>query len=221
MPMSERADTEQGLLIGGEHSTTGRSADVRAPYDDSLVGRVSLAGPAEIERAIVSGLEGAAAMRAMPRHARRTILRGIADGLRADREGYARTIALEAGKPIVQARGEVDRAVVTFELAADEALRLGGELLPLDLEPRAEGYLATVHRMPLGLIAGISPFNFPLNLVAHKVAPAFAAGNAIVLKPASRTPLSALRLGDSPSNRARRRALSTWSPRTARPVSAS
>ena len=185
----------QGLLIGGESVTTARVAEVRSPYDGALAGRACLAGAAEIERAIVSGMDGAIAMRAMPRHARRRILRALADGLRGGRESFARTIALEAGKPIVQARGEVDRAVVTFELAADEALRVGGELLPLDLEPRAEGYLATVHRMPLGLIAGISPFNFPLNLVAHKVAPALAAGNALVLKPASRTPLSALRLG--------------------------
>lgn len=190
-----RSEDPRGLLIGGESVATGRAAEVRSPYDGALAGRVCLAGTAEIERAIVSGQDGAIAMRAMPRHARRKILRGIADGVRAAREDFARTIALEAGKPIVQARGEVDRAVVTFELAADEALRVGGELLPLDLEPRAEGYLATVHRMPLGLIAGISPFNFPLNLVAHKVAPALAAGNAIVLKPASKTPLSALGLG--------------------------
>ena len=184
----------QGLLIGGESVTTGRIAEVRSPFDGALVGSVCLAGADEIERAIGSGLDACRAMRWMPRHARRAILRGIAEGLRTGREGFACTIALEAGKPIVQARGEVDRAVVTFELAADEAMRLGGELLPLDLEPRAEGYLATVHRMPLGLIAGISPFNFPLNLVAHKVAPALAAGNAIVLKPATRTPLSALHL---------------------------
>lgn len=189
------SEDPRGLLIGGEIVATGRIAEVRSPYDDALVGRVCLAGPDEIERAIGSGLDATHTMRAMPRHARRRILRGIADGVRAAREDFARTIALEAGKPIVQARGEVDRAVVTFELAADEALRLGGELLPLDLEPRTEGFLATVHRMPLGLIAGISPFNFPLNLVAHKVGPALAAGNALVLKPASRTPLSALRLG--------------------------
>ena len=190
-----RTDEPLGLLIGGESTTTARVAEVRSPFDGSLAGRVWLAGRAEIERAIVTGQDAAVTMRAMPRHARRRILRGIADGLRAGREPFARTIALEAGKPIVQARGEVDRAVVTFDLAADEALREGGELLPLDLEPRAEGYIATVHRMPLGLIAGISPFNFPVNLVAHKVAPALAAGNAIVLKPASKTPLSALRLG--------------------------
>ena len=193
--MEERFEASAfGLVIGGEVVRTGRTLEVRSPFDGALAGRACLAGAAEIERATVSGMDAAAAMRAMPRHARRRILRGIADGLRAQRESYARTIALEAGKPIVQARGEVDRAIVTFDLAADEALRLGGELLPLDLEPRSEGYLATVHRVPLGLIAGISPFNFPLNLVAHKVAPALAAGNAIVLKPASRTPLSALRL---------------------------
>jgi glyceraldehyde-3-phosphate dehydrogenase (NADP+) len=130
----------------------------------------------------------------MPRHARRRVLRGIADGIRAQREDLARTIALEAGKPIAQARVEVDRGVVTFDLAAEEATRLGGEVLPIDLEPRAEGYVATVHRVPLGLVAGISPFNFPLNLVAHKAAPALAAGNALVLKPARKTPLTALRL---------------------------
>src|SRR5262249_4193574 len=104
-------------------------------------------------------------------------------------------IAMEAGKPITQARGEVDRAVVTFDLAADESIRMGGEVVPVDLEPRAEGYVATVARMPLGLVAGIAPFNFPLNLVSHKAAPALAAGNALVLKPARKPPLTALRLG--------------------------
>jgi len=110
-------------------------------------------------------------MRRLPAHERRHALGEIAYGLRADREGFARTVALEAGKPLAQARAEVDRAVVTFELAAEESIRLGGEVVPIDLEARAEGYVATMYRRPLGLIAGIAPFNFPLNLVAHKVAP--------------------------------------------------
>src|SRR5712691_11752644 len=184
MGATNGADEIHALVIGGERVETATHEEVRSPYDGSIVGRACLAGKEEVERAIAAGVEGFETMRVMPRHARRKILRGVADGIRADREAFARTLALEAGKPIAQARAEVDRAVVTFDIASDEAIRLGGEVVPLDLEPRSEGYSATVHRMPLGLVAGISPFNFPLNLVAHKVAPALAAGCAIVLKPA-------------------------------------
>ena len=182
------------LVIGGESVVTDRIEEVTSPYDGALVSRVCLAGKAEFERAAASAQKAFEATRAMPRHARRRVLRAIADRLRGDREGLARTIALEAGKPITQSRAEVDRGILTFEIASDEAARLAGEVVPLDLDPRGEGFEATVARMPLGPIAGISPFNFPLNLVAHKAAPAFAAGNSLVLKPARKTPLSAMRL---------------------------
>src|SRR2546426_4773236 len=132
---SQESVLTKGLLIGGESVETERHEEVRSPYDGSLIARVGLAGAAELERAIDSGMMAFKATRAMPRHARRRVLRGIADAIRAEREDLARTIALEAGKPIAQARGEVDRGVVTFDLAADEAARLGGEVLPLDLEP--------------------------------------------------------------------------------------
>ena len=194
--MSKTNENLRPLLIGGERTVTDRIEEVRAPWDGKLVARVCLAGEPELEKAIATGWKAFETTGAMPRHERRRILRGIVDGLRAAREELARTLAFEAGKPIAQARGETDRAIFTYEVAAEEAGRAGGEVVPIDIDPRAEGYEATVYRMPLGLIAGIAPFNFPLNLVAHKAAPAFAAGNAIVLKPARKTPLVALRLGE-------------------------
>ena len=193
-PMTEATKT-QSLLINGQKIGSDRIDEVLSPWDGSLVGTVCLASDTEVEMAIASGHRVLETMRRLPRHERRQALREIADGLRADKEGFARTVALEAGKPIAQARAEVDRAAVTFDLAAEETIRVGGEVVPIDLEVRAEGYIATMYRRPLGLIAGIAPFNFPLNLVAHKVAPALAAGNSIVLKPARKTPLTALRLG--------------------------
>src|SRR5262245_51903233 len=139
MSATSEAMKTQGLLIGGQKIGTDRIDEVLSPYDGALVGTVCLGGPYELEKAIVSGLEGAKASRALPRHERRRVLREIAAGIRADRDALARTIALEAGKPLAQARGEVDRAVVTFDLAADATAREGGEVVPIDLEPRAEG----------------------------------------------------------------------------------
>lgn len=185
----------QTLLIGGQKIGSDMIEEVRSPWDDAVVGSVCVAGPAEVELAIASCVGAREAARTQPRHERRRILREIAAGLRDDREAFARLIALEAGKPITQARAEVDRAILTFDLAADEATRMGGEMVPSDLDSRGEGFVTTVHRTPVGPIAAIAPFNFPLNLVAHKIAPAIAAGCSMVLKPARRTPLTALRLG--------------------------
>jgi glyceraldehyde-3-phosphate dehydrogenase (NADP+) len=120
----------------------------------------------------------------------------ISQGIAARREDFARTIALEAGKPIRTARAEVDRAVFTFQITSEESKRIYGEIVPLDWLPGSEGRVGQVRRVPLGPIVGISPFNFPLNLVAHKVAPAMAAGNPIILRPASATPVSALKFGE-------------------------
>jgi glyceraldehyde-3-phosphate dehydrogenase (NADP+) len=128
--------------------------------------------------------------------ARSTILAGTSAGLARRKEEIALTIALEAGKPIKLARGEVDRAVHTFAAAADEARRIGGDVIPLDVTPASEGRLGITRRFPLGPVLAISPFNFPLNLVAHKLAPALAAGNPFVHKPASATPVTALLLGE-------------------------
>ena len=176
---------EYGVVLGGGEVETGDTYEVRSPYDGALVAVVHRAGPAEIERAIA----GAVARvrddaQAAVVEARARCSSAIADGIDARREELARTIALEAGKPIKTARVEVERAAFTFRVAAEETKRIYGEIVPLDWLPGNEGRDAHVRRVPLGPIAGISPFNFPLNLVAHKVAPALAAGNPIVLRPA-------------------------------------
>ena len=186
---------EFGVLIGGETQTTGDTLEVRSPYDRSLLAVVHNARAADVERAIAGAAAAFAATRALPSWKRSAILDAVATTLTARREEFARTIALEAGKPIRTARLEVDRAVFTFKVGAEEARRIHGEILPLDWLPGTEQREAHIRRVPLGPIAGITPFNFPLLLVAHKAAPAMAAGNPIVVRPGPRTPVSALKLG--------------------------
>jgi acyl-CoA reductase-like NAD-dependent aldehyde dehydrogenase len=187
---------EFGCLVGGQWQKTGDVIEVRSPYDEALVALVHRAGPGEIERAIAAAVSAFQVTRKLPAWKRAEALEKISAGIGARREELARTIALEAGKPIKTARLEVDRAVFTFKVAAEESKRIYGEIVPLDWLPGTEGREAQVRRVPLGPIVGISPFNFPLNLVAHKVAPALAAGNPIIIRPASQTPLSALKLGE-------------------------
>ena len=186
--------TERKLLVGGEWIETGEWIEVRSPYDGSVVGRVPKAGAEEAQRAVD------AAERAMrdplPAHERAAILDRTAAALAARQDHVARTISAEAGKPMKAARVEASRAVSTFTMAAVEARRLAGDVVPMDASPAGEGKLAFTLRVPIGVVAAISPFNFPLNLVAHKIAPALAAGCAVVLKPASQTPLSALLLAE-------------------------
>jgi glyceraldehyde-3-phosphate dehydrogenase (NADP+) len=182
------------ILVGGAWTVTPARLPVVNPYDEARVGETFLGGEAEFERAAEGAVAAAPAMGALPAFERAAILRQVAARLSADRATCAATLALEAGKPLGDAMFEVDRAALTFSVAADEALRIGGELLPLDLAPQGTGRFAVTRRVPIGPIAAISPFNFPMNLAAHKLAPAIAAGNSIVLKPATRTPLSALTL---------------------------
>jgi glyceraldehyde-3-phosphate dehydrogenase (NADP+) len=170
--------------------------EVESPYDGSRVGAVHRAGPDEVEAAIAAAVAAFEETRHLPVWRRSEILVAVADGIAARRDELARTIAREAGKPIRAARVEAERAAFTFRVAAEEARRIYGEIVPLDWLPGNDGRVAHVQRVPLGPVAGISPFNFPLNLVAHKVAPALAAGDPIVLRPASQTPLSALALGE-------------------------
>jgi glyceraldehyde-3-phosphate dehydrogenase (NADP+) len=186
------------LFLAGRPVSTGTPLDVTSPWDGSVVGQTWQADDATYEAAADACVTAAPTVAAMPVHARAAILQRVAAGLGTARETFARRIALEAGKPIRDARTEVDRARMTFQVAAEEARRLagGGDVLPMDLAPHGEGRVAMTRRVPLGPIAAISPFNFPLNLVAHKLAPAFAAGNPVLLKPASRTPLSALALAE-------------------------
>jgi acyl-CoA reductase-like NAD-dependent aldehyde dehydrogenase len=186
--------TERKLLIGGQWVETGDWIEVRSPYDGALVGRVPKAGAAETRRAL-DAAEGA--MREpLPAHERAAILDGVAALLSEQADELAKTISAEAGKPLKASRIEASRAVSTFTMAAVEARKLAGDVVPMDASPSGAGKLAFTLRLPIGIVAAISPFNFPLNLVAHKLAPALAAGCAVVLKPASQTPLSALLLAE-------------------------
>jgi acyl-CoA reductase-like NAD-dependent aldehyde dehydrogenase len=186
--------TERKLLIGGEWVETGAWIDVRSPYDGELVGRVPQAGAKETRRALDAA---ARAMREpLPAHERAAILDRVAGQLEERQDEIARTICDEAGKPLKAARVEAMRAVSTFTMAAVEARKLAGDLVPMDASPAGVGKVAFTLRLPIGVVGAISPFNFPLNLVAHKIAPALAAGCAVVLKPASQTPLSALLLAE-------------------------
>ena len=186
------------LFLAGARVATSHVVEIRSPFDGSAVAEVCMAGPAEYERAATACVDAAPSVASLPLHERARILREVSASLRDRRDVFAATIVREAGKPLRDARAEVDRAVMTFEVAAEEARRLpgSGEVLPMDLASHGEGRFALTRRVPIGPIAAISPFNFPLNLVAHKLAPALAAGNPVVLKPASRTPLSALALAD-------------------------
>jgi acyl-CoA reductase-like NAD-dependent aldehyde dehydrogenase len=170
--------------------------EVKSPWDGSVVGVVRRASPQDVEDAIVRALAAFEETRHLPSWQREEILIAISQGIAARRDELAETIALEAGKPLKAARLEVDRATFTFKVAAEESKRIYGEIVPLDWLPGNERRRGEVRRVPLGVVSGISPFNFPLNLVSHKVAPAFAAGNPILLRPASQTPLTALKLAE-------------------------
>jgi acyl-CoA reductase-like NAD-dependent aldehyde dehydrogenase len=187
---------EYGVLIDGKWLKTGDAIEVHSPYNDALVAVVHRAGPKEIDQAIAVATAAFEVTRKLPSWKKAEVLQKVSQGIVARREELARTIALEAGKPIRTARLEVDRAAFTFQIASEESKRIYGEIIPLDWLPGNEGRVAHIRRVPLGPIVGISPFNFPLNLVAHKVAPAMAAGNPIIIRPASATPLSALKLGE-------------------------
>ncbi len=186
--------TEKRLLIGGEWIETGAWVEVRSPYSGDVVGRVAKAGAGEARRAVDAAEQ---AMQApLPAHKRAEILVKVAAALGRRQDEVARLISDEAGKPMKAARVEAQRAMSTYTFAAVEARKLAGEMIPMDAAQAGEGKLAFTLRRPIGVIGAISPFNFPLNLVAHKLAPALAAGCAVVLKPASQTPLSALLLAE-------------------------
>jgi len=186
--------TEKRLLIGGEWIETGAWVEVRSPYSGDVVGRVAKAGAEEARRAV--GAAEKAMQVPLPAHKRAEILVKVAAALGRRQDEVARLISDEAGKPMKAARVEAQRAMSTYTFAAVEARKLAGEMIPMDAAQAGEGKLAFTLRRPIGVIGAISPFNFPLNLVAHKLAPALAAGCAVVLKPASQTPLCALLLAE-------------------------
>jgi len=184
------------FCLGGRPGTSDTPLDVLNPYDGRVVGRTWLAGHAEFDRAAETAVAAAPLMRRLPAYRRAEILMGASNAILARKDEIATVLAGEAGKPIRDARIEVERAAMTFHVAADEARRLSGEVVPMDLAPHGVDRIAIVKRVPVGPVAAISPFNFPLNLTAHKIAPALAAGNPLVVKPATKTPLSALVLAD-------------------------
>ncbi len=165
------------------------------PYTGEPAAEVARATPQDFEAAVVAAQAGFDRMRALPRHARRDLLVKIASALETRRAELGAAIAVSCGKPISQALGEVDRAIITFSLAADEARRMGGEVVPLDVDSRAAGMDGLVERFPIGPVSAISPFNFPLNLLVHKVAPAIAVGTSLVVKPPPQCPQLAFLLG--------------------------
>ncbi len=185
---------ERRLLIAGEWIETGDWQEVRSPYSGDVVGRVVKAGADETRRAVDAA--AAAMEEPLPAHKRAEILVRVAGALGRRHDEVARLISDEAGKPMKAARIEASRAMSTYTFSAVEARKLSGDMVPMDASQAGEGKLAFTLRRPLGVVGAISPFNFPLNLVAHKIAPALAAGCAVVLKPAAQTPLSALLLAE-------------------------
>ncbi|MEQ1628248.1 MAG: aldehyde dehydrogenase family protein [Nitrospira sp.] len=184
------------FLVHGVWKRSATMVGVTNPFTGNVFAEVCQAGESDVEEAIASSVATAPVMAKLPSHARYNILQDMAALLYRRRDEFAQTITAEAGKPIADAKREVNRAVQTLTIAAEEAKRIPGEVVPLDWTPQTESYLGMVRRFPLGPIVGITPFNFPLNLVVHKVAPALAAGNPILIKPAPQTPLTALLLGE-------------------------
>ena len=189
--------TTQGFLLDGKWVEEGDAVEIHAPYDGAVVGRVYQGRREHAEAAIVAAVKAFGTTRRLPAFERQRVLRRVAENIAQRKGEFARTIAQEAGKPIKTARTEVERAIFTFTVAAEESTRIYGEYIPLDWQEFTAGRWAMTRRFPLGPIAGITPFNFPLNLVAHKVAPAIASGCSMVIKPAPQTPMSALLLAES------------------------
>jgi acyl-CoA reductase-like NAD-dependent aldehyde dehydrogenase len=187
----------QGFFVDGKWIEDGDPVEIRAPYDGSVIASVFQGRREHAEAAIAAAVKAFGTTRRLPAFERQRVLRRVSENISERKQEFARTMAQEAGKPIKAARTEVERAIFTFNVAAEESTRLYGEYLPLDWQEFTAGRWGIVRRFPLGPIAGITPFNFPLNLVAHKVAPAIAAGCPLVLKPAPQTPLTALMLAEA------------------------
>ncbi|ABN56492.1 MULTISPECIES: aldehyde dehydrogenase family protein [Methanoculleus] len=186
----------RGFLVGGEWRTSTDILDVRFPYTGEVVGRVCLAGSDDVEDALRCAERGFSLTRRLPAHRRSEILYNLADLIRERSAELTGTIMLEAGKTRALAESEVVRARETIEVSAEEARRIDGTILPLDWNAAGEGRVGCLRRFPLGPVLAITPFNFPLNLACHKLGPAIGAGDSVVLKPASATPISSLMLGE-------------------------
>src|SRR6201987_4707189 len=186
----------QGFYLDGKWLEEGDIVEIKAPYDGTVIANVFQGRREHAEAAVKAAVKAFGTTRRLPALERQRVLRRVAQTISERKQEFFRTLALEAGKPIKAARTEVERAIFTFNVAAEESTRIYGEVLPLDWQEFTAGRWGMVRRFPLGPIAGITPFNFPLNLVAHKVAPAIAAGCPMVLKPAPQTPLCSLLLAE-------------------------
>ncbi len=187
----------QGFYLSGKWVEEGTPVEIRAPYDGTPIAQVFQATREHAEAAIRAAVRAFGTTRKLPAFERQRVLRSIAQYITSRKEEFSRTLAQEAGKPLKAARTEVERSIFTFTVAAEESTRIPGEYLSLDWQQYTAGRWGIVRRYPVGPIAGITPFNFPLNLVAHKVAPAIASGCSIILKPAPQTPLSSLLLAEA------------------------
>lgn len=187
---------EQKYIVGGEWRSGVESITVRDISSDAELASVHQAGEKDIEDAVVAAGQSFSVTSKYSGFERAKILHAIAGGIRERKEEFAQCITAESGKPITFALAEVDRAVTTFTIAAEESTRMYGEVIPLDISPATKGRRGIVQRFPCGIVLCITPFNFPLNLVAHKIAPAIASGNSFILKPAPQTPLTALLLAE-------------------------
>ncbi|RUS47170.1 aldehyde dehydrogenase family protein [Cohnella sp. AR92] len=186
----------QELWIDGAWTPSDGYTVLKSPYDGEVLAEVAQAGERETMRAIEAAQKAAPLMAGMPAHERSAILERVVRLMESRKEELAALLTREAAKPLKTARGEIQRTIQTYRFAAMEATRIHGETIPMDAAPGGEGRIAYTVRKPLGVVGAITPFNFPFNLVAHKVGPAIAAGNTVVLKPAGQTPLSALALAE-------------------------
>ena len=182
------------FYISGEWLDRNEKINVTNPFDGTVVDTVPKGNIQDVENAIKSSVNGAKVMESIPAYKRYEILLKTASLMQENLGDLAKTITLEEGKVITEAKAEVERAIQTMTSSAEEAKRLYGETIPLDSAPHWTGQFGFTMRIPCGVVAAISPFNFPLNLVCHKVGPALAAGNSVIIKPATDTPLSALKL---------------------------
>ena len=187
---------EYKLLIKGKWEESKTTKEIKSPYDQSVVGIVHFAEKNQVEKALTAADEAFKETKKLSSFERSRILEKVSSEIERRKEELARSITLQGGKTIKASRIEVERAVNTFQIASEEAKRIEGEIIPLDLSLQTKGRWGVVRRFPIGVISAITPFNFPLNLVAHKVAPALASGNTVVLRPSSQVPITSLLLGE-------------------------
>ncbi|GAB4533912.1 MAG: aldehyde dehydrogenase family protein [Anaerolineae bacterium] len=184
------------FIVGGRKRKSDEIREVRFPYNGEVIAEVYQASDQDLEDAVVCAVRGFEITRKLPSHTRSRILYNLLEQMEKRTEELVETLTMEGGKTQNVARGEVGRAKETVRVAAEEARRIGGEIIPIDWAEAGEGRIGFVRRFPVGSVLGIAPFNYPLNLACHKLAPAIAAGNSFILKPASATPLSGLLLGE-------------------------